>query len=90
MTIRQNLEAYVQVPMMFLQAGFPLKLSLFIFTPRDQRVSLFRRKGEILELESLMALLKLPPARLLTQKVELDSAVAYLRMHSSIPLFGKS
>lgn len=73
-----NLDNYQKVPVMFLEAETPLRITIYLHMPMNENVVLFREKGQNLTLDDLMKIQKLPPSRVLTLKNELDEAMKSL------------
>ncbi len=52
MTTQTQISQFVRVPAMFLQAGFPLKIALYQYTPITKGLRVLHRRGEVLDLAS--------------------------------------
>lgn len=75
---RPELKDFIRVPMLFIQSGFPLKVSLFIYHPFEKKVALLKRKGEILDLDLMLVSKTKYQMQLVTLKDEYFAAMSYL------------
>lgn len=65
-------------PTIFLQSGFPLKLSVYIWTVRkDVPPVLFRARGSVLELDEMLSLRKLSDRQVLALRCDILEAMEY-------------
>lgn len=67
---------YIQFPMIFLEAQVPLRASVHLHMPLNDRVIPYKAKGDELTLSDLMELKKHPSERILGDKKECDEAMA--------------
>ncbi|MCM2276910.1 MAG: hypothetical protein NDJ89_02395 [Oligoflexia bacterium] len=73
-------------PILFIQSGFPLKISLYIYSTATDSVELYRRRGEVLELSDLVYLRQFPDWKVLSPKEEIQRALAF---YDKDPLYSK-
>lgn len=62
------LHGFVIMPHDLMQAGWPLKLDLYRYTPIQNRLELFGRKGEVLELAPFLEISMNPTVLILVEE----------------------
>lgn len=66
---------YIKAPQTFLEVGVPLKASIFLLMPSDNRYVLFRKKGQELALDDIFKLKEILPERICVLETEYKEAV---------------
>jgi hypothetical protein len=72
-------KGFVRLPVELFQAGWPLKLDLYRYTPMRNRLEVFGKKGDVIELDAFLEVSQNPTVLIL---VEEDSLTAYREDHS--------
>ena len=71
-------DGFAAFPTIFLQSGFPLKLTVYIWNGRsDTPPVVFRQRGRVLELNEMMYLRKLPDRQVLALQCDILEAMEY-------------
>jgi hypothetical protein len=71
--MKQN--EFVQVPVVFLEFGFPVRVNLYFYIPDGKKLTLFKKKGQVLEMDNLAEVTRARAFRLFALKSELEKAI---------------